>query len=333
MDQLEQPDAHDPALRRRAFRYVLALVLGQIAALAFCFWASMQPWFVYHAGTSGLRLQGFAQRAAGMACEVVIAGDSTGMAAVLPAEIQARTGLKTCNISEIRTVEDFVGTHLAIDAYLAHNPPPRFLVTAFGPSDFSLERAHPGSPPFPSDIEFAMRFDRGPWLWRYMVLHPHSTLQFLLWVENALISDGLFRSIGREKSLYTVDETARRDNAGGAWGVSKPAETACVGEPRFYPAFSREENAAGAMAFRKHYETERMHVLIDVTPVTDCDPRLPEYVQLTREIPDNVLDVWPVENFNDADIHLAPEGAKKFSDEVAAQILALMKRDGGSGER
>ena len=71
-------------------------------------------------------------------CDVLVFGDSTAMTGIDPAQVQAATGLRTCNIAVTNAVLAVVG-NLPLDHFLAHNARPRLLLLQFSPEDLEPE--------------------------------------------------------------------------------------------------------------------------------------------------------------------------------------------------
>ena len=225
----------------------------------------------------------------------------------MPSVIEQRTGLKTCNVSEMRSIQDFVGTHYTIDDYLAHNPPPRFLVTGWTPSDFNLE--HPALlSTQPDSYAYALQYHRDKWLWKVMLDKPKPALAFVTWAESALLEDTAERLLDIHGKQSRMDERARRDAMQGMYSVPAPAQTSCIegGDLKFRSA-TYEQNAAAVTEFRRHYATPSTQVLIYATPVADCDGAFKLYVSMTRGLTDRPLERLPIDNFNRTNIHLKPE--------------------------
>ena len=296
------------------------LTLSLVAVL----WASAQPWFFYHIASPVHESYGYSHFAYGYNCDVLIAGDSTSITDFASNLIEQRTKLKTCNVGEVRTNLDFAGTHYAIDDYLAHNRPPRFIVTGWTPAVLDLEH-----PPFLTTyadaFAYGMQFHRGPFMWKAMFSRPGPALTFVIWAGNSLVKDTVLRLTGRYSDQMRVDERARRDAGRGTHYLNVPAQTACVTETNHLPPTSNAKNLASAAEFRRHYTTAQTQVLIYVTPVADCDTHAEEYKVSARNFGERPLQFMPVSNFSQTNIHLLPESAKLYSTQVADDILAHMK--------
>lgn len=328
----EAPSISAAPASRKAFWFAVTLVAFQVFALAFTLWATTQPWFFYHAADPLLENFGYSHRAYGMHCDILISGDSTALADFVPSVIEQRTGLKTCNVSEMRSIQDFVGTHYTIDDYLAHNPAPRFIVTGWTPSDFNLEH-EPLLSTQPDSYAYAMQNHRDKWLWKAMLKKPKPALAFVTWAESAMLEDTAERLAGMHGQQSKMDERARRAEMHGMYYVPAPAQTSCIEDRdlKFRPS-TYKQNAASVAAFRKHYETPSTQVLIYATPVADCDGVFDQFVTLTRGLTDKPLVQLPIDNFNLANIHLKPESAATYSAAIADDILARMRTEQADGK-
>ena len=308
---------------RRAFLYASGLA-AIMALLPFAIlWASAQPWFFFHIGMPQAEAYGYSHRAYGLNCDILIAGDSTALADLEPAVIEQRTGLKTCNVAEVRPIEDFVGTHYQIDDYLAHNRPPRFLVTAWSPNDLDLEHP-PYQTGYPDAFAYAMQYRFGPFMWKAMLARPGSALSFIIWAGDSLTKDALQRMSSSYPAELRADDRLRRDAARGMYHMKGPPQTACVKDfPAPPQTYAR--SAAGVAAFRRHYTTLQTQVMVYVTPVADCDVNIDRFRTISQGLGEKPFQLLPVSNFNQTNIHLTPEAGKLYSAQVARDILARMK--------
>ena len=123
-----------PHTLRSASVYLAGFVAFQVLLLLSTFPIASTKWYLWHDSYAGLRNFGYAERAGQQNCEVLLYGDSSALTALDPAVIGQMTGLKACNISEGTTEQRVVGSDAPIQAYLRHNPPPRFLLGTWTPS-------------------------------------------------------------------------------------------------------------------------------------------------------------------------------------------------------
>lgn len=265
---------------------------------------------------------GYGTRAIGQNCDVLLYGDSTALVGLDPSVIRSKTGLTACNIAESKLVMDLVGVNYPLDEYLAHNRPPEFLITAWAPGDFDLER--PPSFDYSADgYLYAFQYDRGSWLWRGMIRHPKDSLSFLVWVQGSILKHFLEKIIpGRSTES---DERSLRDSRNGLWHEPVSAQDACVDFP-LPPVASRAENAASVARFRQRYAGRTQHLVIDVTPIADCFQMGRESIPTLKGLSDNAPQLWPVSSFATMNIHMTPQGARRFSAQIADQINGIMQQ-------
>jgi hypothetical protein len=313
---------------KAALRYTAVFSLVEIISLSLTLWATTQPWFLFHDAYPELSTMGYSQRAQAAACDVLIYGDSTALAGLDPAIIEAKTGLKTCNIAEWRPVEDFVGVNFPLDQYLARNPAPKYLVTSWTPSNFQLE--HPLMRTNRAEgFIYALQYDRGSWLWRDLVRHPEETLSFLTWVQSRLIQDALNRVAHLHDSDSEIDPRSQRDHQAGMWAFQLPAQKTCV-KVDDSSLSDHSQNAAGVAEFRKRYEVNGTKVIVNVSPIADCSPDIDLDKKLTAGLSDNALELFPIRYFNDLNFHLDKAGSELYSVEISAQIVHLIQTDRNS---
>ncbi len=282
-------------------------------------------WFLVHSRYSGLRGVGYSQRAGRQNCEIVIYGDSSAMAALDPAIIQQATGLKTCNIAEGTPIQQVVGTDPPLQRYLAQNPAPRVLLTSWTPSFLKPDQ----QPLYEYHIE-------GMWYaWRYGMgskLHSWTTVEwtakYVTWEVKALL-DGLRDGV-LGINTRGVDVRRLREQRNGQWPFPLPPQTHCVRAYNLYPVQRWEENVK---SFRQKYATPFTRVIVDISPIPDCDPMYKAYAHISGGLYDNVLQRLPISDFNDHDVHLDLTGSRIFSEEAAEQVLAALREQQSQTQR
>ena len=91
----------EPARRSRgrtALWYGILFVAVQFLVVVVFFLIGTTSWFRFHDDYPQLLNIGYGSRVQGLDCDIVLYGDSTPLSGLDPAIIQAKTGLKTCNI-------------------------------------------------------------------------------------------------------------------------------------------------------------------------------------------------------------------------------------------
>lgn len=298
-----------------------ALTLALIGGLLI----AAHPWFLAHDAYPTLQSNlGYSIRSRDLNCEIVLYGDSTALTGLDPAIIQARTGLKTCNLAETAYVQKVIGSYYPLDAYLAHNSRPRFIYSMWAAYDF-----HPQTQRWvdhgSEGIEYALLYDNGPWLWKGLLRHPSWIVNFDGWVGQLLVKDLTMRITGEHQSFW-ARAGLPRDDRGGFWQMQLPSESRC-GPVSGVQDVSRQRAIEDIAAFKRRYSVGGTQVLVDVSPVADCIANRDQLVDATSGLGDNRLQFLPVQLFNVNDIHFVPEGSRIVSNEAADQILAILRKD------
>lgn len=297
------------SIRSRLWLYLLwaiaGLLLSAIAVLAM----GRTDWFVARCGYPALIALGYGEKLRAADCEILIYGDSSAMTGLDPRVIERRTGLKSCNIAEGTTVQDVIGTETPLDDYLAHNKPPRVLLTTWTPTIFT-----PYAPPMRKySIEgmwYAFRF--GDFKQLFSPKFFEWTLDFMTWE---------YRSM--RKGLPAKPLTARAERAEhlGQISFDRPPETRCT---KGYSDDLVHREDASVELFRRKYSSQHTKVLVDITPVPDCDPLFALYLQRKVGLYDNTLERYRIYDFNDSDVHLSPAGTELYSEQAATQVKAVL---------
>lgn len=311
--------------RRKALWYGALFAAVQISSLVFLFWLGGTQWFLLHNAYPKSREAGYSIRATGMNCDIVLYGDSSALTGLDPAIIQAKTGLKTCNLSEPIYVHTGVGSEFPLDYYLARNARPKYLVTMMSATAFNPD-VTPLTKFSPEGIAFALNYDQGSWLWKGLLQRPQWLIWFIEYVGQQLDKEAAWELAGTNAKHWKVDERKRRDADAGLWLYPYPPQTKC-GRVLETPGFSHEESQVGVGNFRNRYAVGGTKVLIDVTPSADCDPSDALYSQVTAGLTDNQLEFRPIREFCEGDVHPSVEGTIRISNEVAGQILTLVRQD------
>ncbi len=308
-----------------ALWYCLSFVIAQLAVLLACVVISAHPWFLTHDAYPSLRSNlGYGLRARGLNCDIVLYGDSTAMTGLDPAIVQARTGLKSCNVAESGFVDEVVGSNFPLDQYLAHNSRPRFIYTQWAAADFDPE-TKPWTGYGNEGIEYALLYDRGAWLWKGLLLNPKETIKFSMWAGQLLIEDLQMRLTGKHKEIWAKAPPAR-DESGGLWRIQSSPETHCDLVAPVRPLV-RQHVIEEIAAFKRRYSVQGTRVLVNVSPVAECVINRQELLQATSGLADNPLEFLPVRLFTQNDIHFVPEGSRLVSSQAADQILAIMRQE------
>lgn len=319
-DSKSLPDTVKPEVERassskRGRFFAGAFALALVALIVGTLLLGRTAWFLRHCDYPALGGIGYSQWAGPENCEVLIYGDSSAAASLDPAIIQKATGMKTCNISEWSTVQQVVGSDPPIRRYLAHNTPPRILLTTWAPYYFrpdepSLNDYHI------EGIWYAWRY--GTWWKLRSRRFAQWTAAYIPWVMSSVLQ-GVEQHVMSHQTAY--DPRRVRDLNHGQWPFPKPPEEHCMNAQIPFTARRWEQSV---LAFRQKYASAATQVIVNVSPIPDCDTHYDAYRHLLRGQYDNTLEQLPIHDFNDSDIHLGPVGSKLVSEQAAAQIFHLL---------
>ena len=186
----------------------------------------------------------------------------------------------------------------------------------------------PFSGPFagyaPEGMVYLLHYDRGAKLYVELLEHPTWVIRFSIWAGSRMMQN-LVRRLTHGEPVGTAALHAReeRDAGGGVWPFPLPNETKCLGLSLPIPAKSLPAFSRGMEEVRSHFSVEGTRVLIDLSPLPECDPYLREYRRDLAGMHDNPLEALPIGNFNDGDRHMNAVGGAYISEQVGRQIAAL----------
>ena len=324
---MQPVQAAHPASRRAAGWYIAAFVAVQALVLLSTFVLPGTQWFMWHDHYPALRNFGYSQRAGRLDCQVLIYGDSSSLTGMDPAVIQARTGLKTCNVSEGVTIQEVVGSDVPLQAYLKQNDPPRFLLGTWTPSGLRPDIGAFGAY-MPEGALYAMQFGERRQLLHYLGRHPKLMATYSTWVLQSLADGAVDEITG--KARHQIDAREERDARMGQWPYPVPPETHCVRTEYHITPDQIGRYEPSVAAFRRKYTTPQTAVIIDMSPVPTCDVSYNFYAERAAGLYDNTFDRLPIADFNEGDVHFSAPGSRYISEQAAAQILALMQKQGAA---
>jgi hypothetical protein len=253
-------------------------------------------------------------------CEVVIAGDSSGMIGVDPRVIEARTGWKTCNLAVPYMVTAVAGTSI-LDHYLAHNPAPRFIVFHFSSTHLRAPALDEENGVIDAWLAADERFTPEQALALFL-RHPKSSLYFAAELWRQFLSTNRLLRPDWSGQTYARDLAEQRaqhgwmPQPGTAWDVVCGWQAPSVEVDRRY----LDELIA-------RYTKGGTQVLIWENPSRACDTHIERYRADDRAIGLPPPQVYPVGQFSDA-FHLNTVGAARNSEALA---VAMLERSRGAG--
>jgi hypothetical protein len=303
--------------------YATLFVCMQLGALVALLCVMVRPWFLTHDGYPGIYQAGYGMRLVHADCDVVIYGDSSALTGLDPQLIAKITGLKTCNIAEARGVQDVVGYQFPLDSYLQRNKRPRFILMMLGAPSFV-----PGKKPFTAfsteGMIYALQYDHGREMLKGFRRRPNWVMNFVFWAAESMLENQWKQLLPwtRKPDIDTRKQRADRD---GIWPFPLPPEVNCdYSGPDPSPVVRNAEDVAET---RKRYAVDGTQVIIDVSPISNCNPYEGLYRKQLDGLHDNALVALPMPYFNMTDVHFSPMGSAYISTEAANQILKLMHQN------
>lgn len=303
------PSALPVELRRRYRLYLLPLVLCPVVLMVTACVVVPSRWLELRARNIYLANLGYGATLHGADCEIVVAGDSSAMVGVDPAELRERTGMSACNVAEFEGMTILNGT-MVLDRYLAQNARPRFLVFAYTPEDFDPQSQRHEIGLFEA-ITWRMRQPGRLLSVAELLRHPE---EFFVWVEQGLRLT-VERSLNRPAPVEILEYRAKR---GGQLPSDAPAPAECesAGRPHSEP------DRAWVDGLRAKYGVGGTTVLMDATPMPPCDEQLAYFEQRLPGVIDNRVETFPLDAYTtDGRLHMNAAGAARFSEQIAEQIL------------
>jgi hypothetical protein len=254
---------------------------------------------------------GYGATLRGRDCKVLIYGDATAMVGVDPKIIEAKTGLSTCNIAEAAGVTMVSGT-LPVDRFLEGNPRPKVIVFLYAPENLSRPRAWEHIEYFEA-ITSRLQEEPNAATARTLARHPEQTLA---WAER-----GLRMALTSLGAKPFSDETAHlRDRHLGQMKLEGPTMTGCANKVSGYPP-----DPVWVKLLRTQYGVGGTKVLVDMTPIADCDPALPYYTEhLVGLVDDRPLPIYPMADYvAEERMLMNARGSAKLSAMISDQLNAL----------
>ena len=309
---------------RRWFTILCAVLLVMFSVLSCGVYAAVRivrrPDYAAQVSDPSVLIQDKAFTARNLHCDVLIYGDSTASTGLDPRVITEQTGLSACNISASRPIVDAFGS-LPVDAFLEHNPAPRFLVLQFGPEIFYRASDWDHISAFAAFVMLARDLPTGLAL-RTFFVHAPVTLQ----ATQVILKKELFPFKGeeavRQSGMYSRT-AAIFEQSGGFFNLENPALTSCDFKPlELYGPV----DTAWISQLRRKYQARGITTLIDSAPIPDCDPQLELFQHDLAPYLDADTQTLPVGMFVFGGRHMHAAGARAATLLLSHQIEAEGKR-------
>ncbi|HEY3990253.1 MAG TPA: hypothetical protein VGM02_13205 [Acidobacteriaceae bacterium] len=248
-------------------------------------------------------------------CDVIIAGDSSGLIGVDPNVLQAGTGWKTCNIALPYDNTALAGTRV-LDAWLANNHPPRFIV--FHLSDNHLHRpiVNEDNGVIDGWLMVDENFPAGEKL-RIFVSHPLNTLRFVTAVWKEFLTTKPILRPDWTGGTYRYDMQEQAAQRGWMPERGTFADVVCN-----WQASDLYIEPAYLIATTAKYTRDGTRAVIWPSPVRDCDARIAQYRKNAQTLDLPQVAVYNRALFFDA-FHLNTEGAARNATALASYLLSL----------
>jgi hypothetical protein len=252
-------------------------------------------------------------------CDVVIAGDSSGMIGVDPQVLEASTGWRTCNIGLPYDGTALAGTRV-LDQYLAHNKPPRFIV-------FHLSESHLHAPILDEDngiVDGWLMVDEHFPLHeklRIFITHPLDTLRFITATWKVFLSTKPILRPDWTENAYRKDMKAQIANRGWMAEEGTNPDGVCDWQPS---SIHVERSYFDSLIARYTHGSTR--VVIWPSPARDCDNHIAQYQKNAAALGLPPTRVYPQALFFDAN-HLNTAGAARNALELAHYLRTQENAD------
>jgi hypothetical protein len=236
-------------------------------------------------------------------CDVVIAGDSSGMIGVDPNVLQARTGWKTCNVALPYVATAVAGTRV-LDDYLAHNRAPRFIVFHFSSNHLRRPQIDEDNGIVDAWLMADEHFPASEAA-RLFLTHPRDSLRFAaaVWKE-FLATQQVLRPDWRG-ATYRRDMQEQAAQRGWMPQRSTTPEVVCGWQA---PPIHIERSYLDTLV--KHYTRGATQAMVWANPARDCDQHIAEYRENAAALGLQSLPVYDRALFADA-YHLNTAGAAR----------------------
>lgn len=297
--------------RRRMFFYLLPFLFVPILIFVAAVFIVPTRWFALRSGNTYLASLGYGLTLDHADCQILVTGDSSALVSVDPAILSRATGLSACNIAEFEGMTLVNGTSV-LDHYLARNKPPHYLVFLYAPED--LTRAKPWNAVSSFEaISYRLQHERNLRTLVALASHPAESFGFA--------EQGIRLTLLRLRAHPITQKAAdlRIPTQGQLQVANEKPLTGCSAVP-----VDAQPDRTWLAQLRTRYARQGTVVLIDATPVPECEPGLDRLRLAIQGAADNLpLPTLPIGDYvGGGRLHVGPAGSKAISDMIATQIAA-----------
>jgi hypothetical protein len=249
--------------------------------------------------------------ARGLRCELLIFGDSTAITGLDPELIEAKTGLRTCNIAQTLGVLSVLQME-PLDRFLANNEAPRYLLLQMASDDLAALPEWSGS--YVEGVFPLVTFFSADVVASRLLSHPDAVFT----LAQSVVSLTTRRVLGRNPPEAL--DAPRLDRANVFLTLPLAARAGCDDLDA-----RRRDTAPSSdfvQALRRRYQKSAEHLLIHVAPTADCDSRYEAKRRALSGLTDNTYERFPIAEFNEGFVHFTKRGSAHLSEQLAAQLLA-----------
>lgn len=248
-------------------------------------------------------------------CDVVIAGESSGMMGVDPYVIEARTGWKACNLALPYDDIALAGTRV-LDGYLANNKPPRFIVFHFNGNHLHQPKLDEDNGIVDGWLMVDEHFPAGEKL-RLFAAHPLNTLRFVTAVWKQFLATKPILRPDWSGVAYLRDMKEQIADRGWMPEQGTTQDVVCGWQA---PEVSVERTYLDSLA--AHYTRGGTRAIIWANPARDCDVHISQYQENAKALGMPPTAVYNRALFFDA-FHLNTEGAARNATELVSYLISL----------
>ncbi len=302
---------------RKQWQMISVIVGLPVVACLLAFVLTYSQWFRKHADSQWIQSSDRVFTAHDIPCDVLVYGDSSAITGVDPAVVQARTGLRTCNVAQTKAVIVVLGTR-GLDLFLAHNPKPRYLVLQFTGADFYKPESWKDTTAYMEGVVPMLRYYPKREFILTTLRHPEIIMGMMHYAYITGASDLL------TNRRHHTNATSNSSLIDVHFVRPEPTQTNCALVDDLDPTFHTPDPAF-VQHLREKYAHAADHLLINASPLSTCDPKFNYIAQHLRGL-SNTLERFPAVLFNEGYSHYTKAGAQRVSEELAGQIEAIQKQ-------
>lgn len=265
-------------------------------------------------------------------CDLLVFGDSTAMTGIDPERVQQQTGLKTCNIAVTNAVLAVTG-NLTLDHFLAHNHRPKVLLVQLSPDGFQPESSAWHRTIYAEGMLELLRHGKPEEARGLLLHHPEESVAFAGYAAGFTAWYGIKEVWFRITHLRPEEDRVTVRN--GFFSPKLPPRTSCTPSNAALAVFNTKQiefSRRIVANFHQDYDDRSGIVLVNVSPIPDCNENLAAYSAQLRGVTANPLLPMPIRYFNDC-CHFTASGSEIVSALVANEVNSVASQDRATTHR